>query len=129
MNAAHLHLATNHIPVVGVGLGFLLLVAGMIGKNEGWVKAAWFLFVLAALGAMPAFFSGDGAEEILKKLPEFSKSIVAPHEAMADYAFGGVCVLGAASLLGLLACRRRAVASWMLNLSLVIAMLCVVLLS
>lgn len=33
MNDAHFHLVVNHLPIVGVMIGFLVLLAGLIMKK------------------------------------------------------------------------------------------------
>ena len=34
MNAAHLHLIVNHIPVMGVLFGLIFLLVAMVGRNK-----------------------------------------------------------------------------------------------
>lgn len=34
MNDAHLHLAVNHLPIIGLLLGILILIVGMIWKKN-----------------------------------------------------------------------------------------------
>jgi len=40
MNGAHLHLLLNHIPVIGVPLGLLLLAFAFLRRSEEWKRAA-----------------------------------------------------------------------------------------
>lgn len=67
MNAAHLHLLINHLPLWGVVLGLLVGLYGAWRRSEDAVRVALMLFVVAALGAVAAYFSGHAAEEIALK--------------------------------------------------------------
>ena len=62
MNQVHLHLLMNHLPILGVPFGLLLLCAGMLRQSDELKKAALLTFVVAALLAVPVYFTGEPAE-------------------------------------------------------------------
>ncbi len=97
MNAAHLHLAVNHFPVVLFAFGTLLLLASFFLKNNFWLKAACLVIVSAAVFSVPAYVSGEGAEHYLEKLGT-AEAIIEPHEKSAKVAFGAGLVTGAIAL-------------------------------
>ncbi|MCI0564610.1 MAG: hypothetical protein MN733_39585, partial [Nitrososphaera sp.] len=69
MNLAHVHLLLNHFPVIGTVFGFLFLAYAMAKKSEELKKVSLGIFVLIALIALPVYFTGEPAEEVVKHLP------------------------------------------------------------
>lgn len=71
MNAAHFHLLINHLPVTGVAFGFVMLVIGMIRRNDTLRATSLVLFILAGLIAVPTYLSGEPAREVVEDLVSF----------------------------------------------------------
>jgi uncharacterized membrane protein len=86
MNWAYLHVIINHFPIVGVIIGTLLLIAGMIFKNEGIKISGLGTLVFAALMAVIVDLTGDPAKEAVKGLPDFVQSLISRHEDIASVA-------------------------------------------
>lgn len=103
MNQAHLHLLLNHLPILGVVFGLLILVGGYLLKNKTVAQTALGLFILSALCAIPAYLTGEGAEEMVENLPGVSESLIGKHEDLANIFLGVVGLLGVLSLSTLLA--------------------------
>lgn len=83
MNGAHLHLMLNHLPVVGLGFVILLNIVAFVRKSDELKKLSlWFYFLVGIL-AIPVYFTGDSAEEILNTYPGFHEGIAEAHETMA----------------------------------------------
>jgi uncharacterized membrane protein len=126
MNPAHLHLLFNHLPIIIPIVGFLVLLIGFIFKNEIVKQTAAFIFIVAALCAMPAAFTGDGAEDAIRHLPGVSKHLIHQHEEIAD-TFSVLCyVLGALSLISLIGSWKQK--SFVRILYYVLLMVCMVVL-
>ncbi|MBC7616188.1 MAG: hypothetical protein H7202_08990 [Pedobacter sp.] len=101
MNDAHLHLILNHLPIIIPVIGLLIMVGGLIIKSELLKRTAYFVFMLAALTAIPTFATGEGAEEVIEKLAGVDENLIKTHEEIAEK-FAILCyVLGGISLLGL----------------------------
>ena len=107
MNAAHLHLITNHFPVVGTFFSFLVLLIGWMGKKSAVQKTALILFVVVGLFSLPVYLSGNGAEDIVEKLPGVSGQAIEAHEESAVVTLIAVEFLAVASLLGFARYGRR----------------------
>lgn len=66
MNAAHAHLVINHFPIIGLFLGVLVLLIGILAKSSVTRRVGLLLFLIAGITAIPAFSTGEGAEEVLE---------------------------------------------------------------
>lgn len=98
MNQAHIHLLINHLPILGALFGMLTLAAGFLLKNSTVKRTALGLFTFAALCAVPAYLTGEGAEEVVENLPGVSDALMERHEELANIFLG---VTGALGLLAL----------------------------
>jgi uncharacterized membrane protein len=102
MDPAHLHLLLNHLPVIGTVFGLLILMSGYILKQPPVKKTALLVFILSAVFALPAFLSGEGAEEVVEGLAVVENSFVETHEEWASvyvWFAGGLGILAAITLL------------------------------
>jgi uncharacterized membrane protein len=106
MTWAHLHLALNHVPVVGILLVVLLLAAAVIRRSGELTRASFWLLVVLALITLGVYLTGEPAEELVEGLPGFSEPIVEQHEEAALVATIGMSILGLLAAMGLI--RRRA---------------------
>ncbi len=100
MNAAHFHLITNHLPAIGAGFAFLVLLIGIWFKSGAVQKTALALFVMVALLSSAVYVSGTQAEDLVENLPGISHGAIEAHEESAVIALIGVEVLGVLALLG-----------------------------
>ena len=101
MNDAHLHLVLNHLPIILPLLGLLIMIGGLLFKSEIVKRTAYLVFILGAIMAIPAFATGEGAEEVIENLAGIDENYIKTHEEIAE-TFAILCyVLGGISLLGL----------------------------
>lgn len=99
MNAAHVHLLVNHLPIIGAMLAVpLLLLAVLMRKQRGLVIAAAVVLTIAAGGGGLALVSGDAAEDVVEGLADVRKDDVHAHEERAEVAIGFAVVAALASL-------------------------------
>lgn len=101
MNDAHFHLVVNHLPIVGVLIGFLVLLAGLIMKKSQIKNTALGIFIFSALTAAVAFLTGEGAEEIVENLPGISETLIHKHEEYAELFLTMMLILGGVALITL----------------------------
>lgn len=107
MNAAQIHLALNHVPLFLSVIGGGILIFGMIKKNESFKTLSLYLLVAAALFALPVFFTGEGTEELVEKLPGVQEAAIEKHEDMAKAALAVIIAGGVIALAGLFFQRNR----------------------
>lgn len=101
MNAAHYHLMLNHVPVLATYFSLVVLLWGLIRKNDSYKTVAYVGFVVAAIFSIVAVQTGEGAEEIVEGLSGVSESIIHEHEEAAEGAQWVSIVLGIVALGGL----------------------------
>ena len=123
MNATHVHLLLNHLPVLGPVFGLLLLLLGLARKSDEWTRAGLLLFILAAVAAGPVYLTGEPAEKGTLGLPGVSSAITEKHEEMAQRALAAVLVLGGLSLSAFLLFRNGTpVPRWFVMIVLLVAL-------
>ncbi|OJJ14836.1 hypothetical protein BKI52_40475 [marine bacterium AO1-C] len=100
MNDAYLHIALNHLPIIIPMVGLLVMIGGLITKSDIVKRAAFCLFILGTITAIPANVTGEGAEEIVEKLG-ISHDIIHEHEEKAETFVLVMYGLGLLSVIGL----------------------------
>jgi uncharacterized membrane protein len=96
-------MVVNHFPIIGIILGFGVLIAGIVFKNDSVKNTAYCLFIVGAILAFASMTTGEGAEEIAEKLPSVTDAIIHEHEEMAEKLALVLYVLGVVSIVGLFA--------------------------
>ncbi|OQP59402.1 hypothetical protein A3860_37735 [Niastella vici] len=107
MSQTHLHLIVTHLPVFGSILGVLVLGYGLWVKSNQTKSAAYFLFIISAIGASISYLTGEGAEDTVEKLQGVSKTMIERHEDSAIYVLISFIVLGVISMTALVANRYK----------------------
>lgn len=124
VNWAHVHIMINHFPVVGVFGAILLLVYALVKKSEEMKMVSLGIFVLIALITIPVFFTGEAAENVVKKLPGVTETYIGRHEEFAEYSITVMEILGAMSLLGLyFIFRSGTIPKWLFLIVLLLSLL------
>lgn len=118
-NAAHLHLVLNHVPLLGLLFGFLMLLAALWRRSEELTQVSLGIFVLTALATIPVYLAGEGAEEIVEKLPHVAESLIEQHEEAGLISLISIGVLGMIALAGLLLTYRSTPPLWLITVMLV----------
>lgn len=107
MNPAQIHLALNHLPIGLVLVGVPLLVAALWRKSSELRSAALILLVLAAVVSIPAFLSGEPAEEVIEHMPGVSGRLIHEHEEAGEFALILSGILGLGALVTLVLQKKR----------------------
>jgi hypothetical protein len=106
MSLVHLHFLLNHLPVIGVPLVTALLLYGIMRRQRDVQRAALAGFVLLAILTVPAYLTGEPAEEAIEHAPGVAKALIGRHEVLATIAMGLTAGLGLIASLGLFFSRR-----------------------
>jgi uncharacterized membrane protein len=107
VNAAHLHLIFNHIPVIGMLIAVVFFLVSLFHGKDILIKASLWLIFFVALSAVPAYLTGDPAHEYLEHTPGLRHDLIHEHEDAAEVAFVSAMILGLLALLGLVGYRQR----------------------
>jgi len=104
MNAAHLHLVLNHLPIIGALLSVPLVVMALAFRNErGLLIAAAMTLTLTGAGALATIQTGEPAEEMVEHLPGIAEPLIHEREERAEVATGlaVATAIAALALLGM----------------------------
>ncbi len=107
MNPAHNHLLFNHLPIIIPIVGVLVMLGGIVIKSAVTQRTAYLIFILGALCTIPAFSTGEGAEEVLEHMEGISGQHIHNHEEIAETFAMLSYALGLISLIGLWASWKR----------------------
>lgn len=94
MNAAHLHLAINHFPVIGLLFGIGVLLMGRFVHSDVTVRVGLWLLVVSGLFAIPAYLTGEPAEAVVENYPGIAISRIGKHEDAAAISLGLALLTG-----------------------------------
>ena len=101
MNPAHLHLLLNHIPIVGSLFSLCLLASGILFKSKPVERAGLISLIVVSLLTIPAFLTGEGAEEAVERIVGISDHYMEEHEELAEVALWIMMTTGALALIAL----------------------------
>lgn len=100
MNNAHWHLVFNHLPIIIPIVGLLTMIGGFIFRSEAVKRTSYFIFILGAISTIPAFATGEGAEEAVEHIQGTDEKFIKIHEEAAEkfavlsYILGGISLIG-----------------------------------
>ena len=101
MNAAHAHLVLNHIPILGLLFGTVLLAYGKWRMQEDVQKASLALIAFAGISTLAVYLTGEPAEDIVEGLAGVSHDALEAHEDMGTYALVAGLLAGGSSIIAL----------------------------
>jgi hypothetical protein len=95
MDAAHLHLMINHLPILGTPLVAGLLLWGMIRQSRDVLRTALGAAIIVAALSYPVFLTGEPAEEKLEDAAWMREQLVHEHEERAEAGLIAILLTGA----------------------------------
>lgn len=107
LEAPHLHLMVNHLPVLGVPFALVLGAVGLLRRQDVLVRAALVTLLVVAGASWAAARTGEEAEDIVEELPGVSEDRIHRHEEAAEWAARGGIGLGLLALVLLWTGRHR----------------------
>lgn len=124
MNATHMHLITNHLPILGFSFSGIGLIWGIYTKSRNTLFLAFTLVFISAVGGFVAGNTGESAEEAVEQIIGISHDAIHEHEEAAEAAMPFVIASGLLSLIaGFLLVKNHkfsGIAQWVLLLAVVI---------
>lgn len=101
MDAVHLHLMFNHLPIVGVPLVLALLMWGLLRRSRDVMRTALGAAVIVAAVTYPVFLTGEPAEEQVEHARWMDERLVHEHEERAEAALIALLVTGGLAVFAL----------------------------
>jgi uncharacterized membrane protein len=101
MSWAHLHLALNHVPVVGLPIVLLLLAWAVVRRSSELTSASFGLLALLGIVTVIVQLTGEPAEELVEGLPGVVDSMVETHEEAAVLGTVGMVILAVLAVIGI----------------------------
>lgn len=100
MDGLQLHLLTNHLPIVGTFAALLVVLVGMLRRSDAAISTGLIVYAVMALMAVPAYLSGEEAEERVEQISGINEGAIHEHEEMAEVTLwltviSGLLALGA----------------------------------
>lgn len=105
MNLAHAHLILNHIPVLTIPMSLIFLVYALRVHNEGLKRFSLFVLILTSLSVLPAYLTGEPAEETIEHLPGVSEQLIEAHEEAAEVSLVVTVITGVVAVFVLLGAK------------------------
>jgi uncharacterized membrane protein len=102
MSMVHIHLMTNHFPVLGIIIGLFIVAYGIFKQSEDIKRLALYAFVGLGLITALVFITGEPAEEAVENIAGVSKSILERHEDASVFGLIAIEMIAAISLIALL---------------------------
>ncbi|MBI5366994.1 MAG: hypothetical protein HZA54_08150 [Planctomycetes bacterium] len=106
MNAAQLHLALNHLPGAALVFSLPFLAWGLTRKAQTALLLGLWLLVAGAVTAIPAYVTGEPAEELVEGRAGVTHALIEEHEEAAEVALPAALVVGVVAGIALALAHR-----------------------
>lgn len=107
MNWVHIHLMTNHAPIIGVLVGLAILAFGVFRNSKDLKRFALGYFVVLGAVTVLVYLTGEPAEEAIEHAAGISENTIEAHEDASIYGLIAVLLLSLLSLAALIFRKKR----------------------
>lgn len=84
MDPVWMHMLVNHIPIIVPVVGLLIVIVGMVAKQENIKRTGLVVFIASGLTIYVANLTGEPAEHKVKQIPGISKHQIHEHEEASE---------------------------------------------
>jgi len=105
-SAAHLHIATNHLPVVGFMAAFALAVFGLFIRDRMLHMTAWAFTLASALAAVFAYFTGGKADDMMMDASGISNAYMSAHMRWGEWTYYAGMGVGVLAIIGWIMAKK-----------------------
>ncbi len=117
------HLLVNHLPIISVILGTLILIIGMLFHLKQVKIVGLSLFIFAAILFFPSMYTGGKTEHVIGDQPGVARYLIEEHEEIAERAEIIVDVLAVFALISILSIvTDKKISKWLVRITLVISL-------
>ena len=97
MNAPHIHLLINHLPIIGLIIGVMVVISGLLLKKHAVSTVGLWITMVAGISSYPTMYSGGAAEHYMEEKEseyDLNHDLIHEHEEAAELAFWPCLVTG-----------------------------------
>ena len=117
------HLLVNHLPIISVILGTIILIIGMLFHLKQVKIVGLSLFIFAAILFFPSMYTGGKTEHVIGDQPGVARYLIEEHEEIAERAEIIVDVLAVFALISILSIvTDKKISKWLVRITLVISL-------
>ena len=95
MNFAHIHLITNHIPLLTTPVALIFLIYALKKNNNELKRFSLIVITITTATVLPVYFSGDPAAGVIEHIPGVIMQAIEAHEEAAEFSLTMTLVSGA----------------------------------
>ncbi|HET9241054.1 MAG TPA: hypothetical protein VFO10_27565 [Oligoflexus sp.] len=106
-NGAQLHLIVNHLPIIGFVLFVPIILMASFTRRSDYKRLALLAAMFLGLLALPAFWTGEPAEDTLERQAGISENLIEQHEESAELALVAALATSGLAALGWLVSRKK----------------------
>jgi uncharacterized membrane protein len=107
MNSSQIHLALTHIPVILSLTGLAIFFVSLFSKSQQAGRIALYILITAGLFTLHVFFTGEGAEEAVEKMPGVAGALIEKHEDAAKVSLWIILLTALLSLAALVRIKMK----------------------
>lgn len=111
MNEVHIHLLTNHFPIIGTLIAIGIVLYAFFANQKNIANTGFVVAIVMALLTIPTYLSGEGAEHAVEDLPGTSEYFLEEHEELGESAFWLMLATGLLTVIALVVNSMRPVMS------------------
>lgn len=106
-NGAQLHLIVNHLPIIGFVLFIPVILMASFTHRSDYKRLALLAVSFLGLLALPAFWTGEPAEDTLERQAGVSERLIEQHEESAELALVAALATSGLAALGWFVTRKK----------------------
>jgi uncharacterized membrane protein len=108
MNGSHFHLIFSHVPLIGAAFTILLIIFALVKKSKDLKLTSLWFAVITGIAALLAYFTGDGAENVVKTIAGISGDLIETHEHWGLFYLIAIMLIAAIAFAGIFLSRASA---------------------
>ena len=116
------HLLLNHLPIISVIFGSVILLIGMLFHSKQVKIVGLAMFVFAAIMFFPTMYTGEKVEHVVGDQPGVARYLIEEHEEIAERTELIIDLLAAMALITILAIvTDKKISKWLIRITLIIS--------
>lgn len=116
------HLLLNHLPIISVIFGSVILLIGMLFHSKQVKIVGLAMFVFAAIMFFPTMYTGEKVENVVGDQPGVARYLIEEHEEIAERTELIIDLLAAMALITILAIvTDKKISKWLIRITLIIS--------